>query len=210
MRKRPIYLFLGLLFLLTLGVIGYVLIATPEGHWTVVTAGIQGLATIGLVWVTVQYADQAKRSAEASETSLDFHTAEQRKTALLELHELKTDLRRFARRAENKLDGTLGNPGPNDLYDPEKMQELRGIAVRIGREAGQEAMEAMRQADKVNRRRREYGDDRSPENEQDYRDALESVRDALRSADRAADERLVGFLEEGPHPPVPDIGDTKG
>lgn len=82
MRKTPIYWFLGLLFLLALGVIGYVLITTPEGHWMVVAAGMQGLATIGLVWVTTQYAGlvekQAVASEEAAEATRDSSQAAQR------------------------------------------------------------------------------------------------------------------------------------
>lgn len=82
MKKTPIYFFLGLLVLLTLGVIGYVLTTTPEGHWMVVAAGMQGLATIGLVWVTTQYAGlvekQAHASEEAAEATRDSSQAAQR------------------------------------------------------------------------------------------------------------------------------------
>lgn len=97
---------LAVLALGTLALIVYVFKAQPEGYWTVAAAGIQALATVGLVWVTVQYAglveDQARaardsaeaaqQSAEATQLLARLQTREARQKTVTLLEELKSKL----------------------------------------------------------------------------------------------------------------------
>lgn len=70
-RRQYLYELLGLLAAADLALLGYLVVAQPEGYWTAVAAGIQGLATIALVWVTTRYAGLVEEQAEAAQDSAE-------------------------------------------------------------------------------------------------------------------------------------------
>lgn len=162
MRKTPIYWFLGFLFFVTCGVIAYVSTTTPDAHWMVVAAGMQGLATIGLVWVTTQYAglvekqavasekaaeatrdssQAAQRAAEAAERSTEIQAREERRIQFRLTRQIKRASRElkfaegsWAYDVDERLDELREDIGtdPPLPFDKEMMDSLAEAATRVG------------------------------------------------------------------------------
>lgn len=181
--------------------------------WQATGTVVQAVATLVLVGVTWKYAstvkqqtEEARKTADASQRSLDHLTAEKRKWAVDALHQLRNGMRGMRQTATEKLDQeTFGNIQANDLYQGEHLQRRRGLAVGVGGQAGQKAIDALFSADKVNKRRQDYADGYAEDDEAAYRDALEGARDRFEEAEEQANERLEEFRDGGPYQPVPTL-----
>lgn len=92
MSNRVVWTLLGLLSVAVLGLLLYMLVDQPQGHWMVVAAGLQALATIALVWVTTHYAGMVKQQADAAEDSA--YAAAQSAEATRKLAELEARVAR--------------------------------------------------------------------------------------------------------------------
>lgn len=94
MNERLVWTILGLLSVAVLGLLLYMLVDQPQGHWTVVAAALQGLATIALVGVTVSYAGMVEEQANAAQDSAE--AAADSAEATRRLAELETRVARQA------------------------------------------------------------------------------------------------------------------
>lgn len=165
MNKKLLYGLLGLLFLLAaadVGLIGYMLQAQPQGHWTVVAACIQALATIALVGVTAWYAGSVKkqakaakrsaeaaqksaeatnRSAAATERSVSFLAQDQKVKRLAALRELKELAEGFQTRSDKRTSDT---GKPSDLiYEDDEIGDLEQHLPLVGAEVSRATADAI-------------------------------------------------------------------
>lgn len=104
-------------------------------EWTALAAGLQFLATVGLVVVTIQYVGAADRQADATEESLRLVTRQERRTAVEELDELRRQVNRYESKmsdlAHREALRKMLDRGHSHPIEDKKVERMRSLAAGL-------------------------------------------------------------------------------
>lgn len=104
-------------------------------EWTALAAGLQFLATAGLVAVTIKYVGAADRQADATEESLRLLTRQERRTAVEELEELRLQVTRYQGKmseiAHRQVLRQNMERGSSHTIEHAKVERMRALAAGL-------------------------------------------------------------------------------
>lgn len=208
MREGHILEALAVLAAGSLVLIGWILVARPEGSWVALAAGIQALATVLLVTVAISLTSMVEQQTEAARENVDrlvHGELERQLRSLRTVHAAMTDLANEARRWHVRDDilrlarqGTL----PEDHLEPDNLLEIRDGAAALGAEAYGAVWRAIQSARSARRTLdvlRRWGGRAAGQDTRDEIDRLDrslaDVREKARVGAAAAEEEAAELEE---------------
>lgn len=152
MREGHVLEALAVLAAGSLALIGWILVAQPEGSWVTLAAGLQALATVLLVTVAISLTSMVEQQTEASRQNVDRlvqRDLERQLRTLRTVHAAMTSLANEARRWDVRDDilrlarqGTL----PEDHLEPDNLLEIRNGAAALGADTYEAVWRAIQSA----------------------------------------------------------------
>jgi len=208
MREGHIREALAVLAAGSLGLIGWVLAAQPEGSWVALAASIQALATVLLVAVAISLTGMVEGQIQASGRNIDRLVRRDMERELRDLrvvHSAMTSLANEARRWQVRDDILrLARKGalPEDNLEPDNLPGIQDGAATLGGDTYEVVWQAIRSAREARRSLnilRRWGGRAAGEDAKDEIERLDSslveVRERAQRGAESAGEKAADLEE---------------